>query len=63
MQDAGQESVDSNHRRAGDACNGIAWTIKKEEEQKEVLVDATLLMSSKKGKSFQWGVEYWTKDC
>ena len=24
MQDAGQESVESNHRRAADACNGIA---------------------------------------
>ena len=27
MQDAGQESVESNHRRAADACNGIAWVI------------------------------------
>src|SRR6218665_3479712 len=27
MQDTGQESVESNHRRAADACNGIAWAI------------------------------------
>jgi len=27
MQDAGQESVESNHRRAADACNGIAWAM------------------------------------
>src|SRR6218665_2728980 len=27
MQDAGQESVESNHRRAADACNSIAWAI------------------------------------
>src|SRR6218665_2491844 len=26
-QDAGQESVASIHRRAADACNGIAWAI------------------------------------
>src|SRR6218665_2238992 len=25
MQDTGQESVESNHRRAADACNGIEW--------------------------------------
>src|SRR6218665_3820573 len=27
MQNKGQESVESNHRRAADACNGIAWAI------------------------------------
>src|SRR6218665_377265 len=27
MQDARQESVESNHRRAADACNGITWAI------------------------------------
>ena len=27
MQDTGQESVESNHRRAADACNIIAWAI------------------------------------
>src|SRR6218665_2065684 len=33
VQDAGQESVESNHRRAADACSGIiAWAITEKEE-------------------------------
>ena len=27
MQDSGQESVERNHRRVADACNGIVWAI------------------------------------
>src|SRR6218665_2290953 len=27
MLDIGQESVESNHRRAADVCNGIAWAV------------------------------------
>src|SRR6218665_1078803 len=33
MQDAGQESVESNHRRVADACNGIARAVKEKEEE------------------------------
>src|SRR6218665_3358774 len=32
IRDARQESVESNHRRAAGACNGIAWAIKGKEE-------------------------------
>ena len=36
MHGAGQGSVESNHRRAADECNGIAWAIKK---KKRYLLD------------------------
>ena len=35
MHYAGQKSVASNHRRAADACNAIAWAIKEEEEEEK----------------------------
>jgi len=34
MQDAGQESVESNHRRGADACNGIDWSVKERRRRK-----------------------------
>ena len=34
MHGAGQKSVESNHRRAADACDGIALGYKEEEEEK-----------------------------
>ena len=40
MHDARQKSVESNHRQAADACNGIAWAIqeKKDNQMKHVAV-------------------------
>ncbi len=35
MHDAGQESVESNHRRAADACNGISWAIREERTEEK----------------------------
>lgn len=35
MHGEGQESVDSYHRWEADACDSIAWAIKKKEEEEE----------------------------
>src|SRR6218665_506881 len=60
--DAGQESVESNHKRAANACNGIDWAIQ-EETRKEVdstvvRTFTTYLKAQNPPSMFIWGPNY-----